>query len=147
MKTITYNEQTHRLVPVEIIDRLNAQLKEAQEAAEFNFQQYQDAGRLLCEAQNEIEDLSYRIRQQSEVHFYEEEEFRKQIQMLTDTTALESMVQKAGEVMRERAAKGVEKEAVQIVVDGREERAYNNAVADCANAIRAIPGVTLEDLK
>lgn len=32
-------------------------LKEAQEAAEFNFQQYQDAGRLLCEAQAEIERL------------------------------------------------------------------------------------------
>ena len=64
-----------------------------------------------------------------------------------DTTAFEAMIQKAGEVMRERAAKGAEKEAVQIVVDGREERAYNNAVADCANAIRALPGVTLEDLK
>lgn len=63
-----------------------------------------------------------------------------------DTTALEAMIQKAGDVMRERAAKGAEKEAVQIVVDGREERAYNNAVADCANAIRALPAITLEDI-
>ncbi len=39
------------------IEELRAQLKEAQEAAEFNFQQYQDAGRLLCEAQAEIERL------------------------------------------------------------------------------------------
>lgn len=39
---------------------------------------------------------------------------------------------------REACAKVCEKEAVQIVVDGLEERAYNNAVSDCASAIRAM---------
>lgn len=41
----------------ERLEKTMAQLKEAQEAAEFNFQQYQDAGRLLCEARAEIERL------------------------------------------------------------------------------------------
>lgn len=43
----------------------------------------------------------------------------------------------AQEVEREACAKVCEKEAVQIVIDGHEERAYNNAVSDCAAAIRA----------
>lgn len=37
----------------------------------------------------------------------------------------------------EACAKACEKEAVQIVIDGPEERAYNNAVSDCAEAIRS----------
>lgn len=41
------------------------------------------------------------------------------------------------EVEREACAKVCEKEEVQIVIDGPEERAYNNAVSDCAAAIRA----------
>lgn len=40
-------------------------------------------------------------------------------------------------VEREACAKVCEKEAVQIVIDGPEERAYNNAVSDCVSAIRA----------
>lgn len=39
------------------LQELRAQLKEAQEAAEFNFKQYQDAGRLLFEAQANLERL------------------------------------------------------------------------------------------
>lgn len=37
----------------------------------------------------------------------------------------------------EACAKLCEKEAVQIVIDGPEERAYNNAVSDCSEAIRS----------
>lgn len=39
------------------LQELREQLAAVQEAAEFNFQQYQDAGRLLCEAQAEIDRL------------------------------------------------------------------------------------------
>ena len=38
---------------------------------------------------------------------------------------------------REACAKVCDKEAVRIVIDSPEERAYNNAVSDCAAAIRA----------
>lgn len=38
---------------------------------------------------------------------------------------------------REACAKACDKERVQIVIDGPEERAYNNACYDCAAAIRA----------
>lgn len=51
----------------------------------------------------------------------------------SDTTAIETMIQKAGEVMRERCASFAETSF-----------AYR---FDNANAIRALPGVTLEDLK
>ena len=37
----------------------------------------------------------------------------------------------------EACAKACIKEAVQIVIDGPEERAYNNATSDCAEAIRS----------
>ena len=37
----------------------------------------------------------------------------------------------------EACAKACIKEAVQIVIDGPEERAYNNATSDCAEAIKS----------
>lgn len=53
-----------------------------------------------------------------------------------DTSALEAIVQKAGEVMRERCAKDCE---------AWESEPVSHATA--ANSIRALTGVTLEDLK
>lgn len=47
-----------------------------------------------------------------------------------DTEAIENRVAEA-------CAKACIKEAVQIVIDGPEERAYNNATSDCAEAIRS----------
>lgn len=51
-----------------------------------------------------------------------------------NTSALEAMIAKAGEVMRERCAKSCD-------VIG------NNRGFSCATAIRALPGVTMEDIK
>ena len=47
-----------------------------------------------------------------------------------DIEAIENRVSEA-------CAKACIKEAVQIVIDGPEERAYNNATSDCAEAIRS----------
>lgn len=51
--------------------------------------------------------------------------------------ALRVMIAEAVAAEREACAKVCEKEAVRIVIDSPEERAYNNAVSDCAAAIRA----------
>lgn len=50
-----------------------------------------------------------------------------------DDSALREMIAE----VYEECAKGCRKEAVVIVVDGPEERAYNNAISDCELAIRA----------
>lgn len=54
----------------------------------------------------------------------------------------ESQAREAAAVAAEReaCAKVCDKEAVRIVIDSPEERAYNNAVSDCAAAIRARGG-------
>lgn len=49
---------------------------------------------------------------------------------LNDIEAIENRVAEA-------CAKACIKEAVQIVIDGPEERAYNNATSDCAEAIKS----------
>ena len=54
----------------------------------------------------------------------------------TDTTALEALIAKAGEVMRERCA-------VRAIETGD----YMSVGKHVAGAIRALPGVTLDDLK
>ena len=50
---------------------------------------------------------------------------------------LQSFYAEAVAAEREACAKVCDKEAVRIVIDSPEERAYNNAVSDCAAAIRA----------
>lgn len=57
----------------------------------------------------------------------------------TDTSALEAMIAKAGEVMRERAAKETER-----TFDTQGRLVY---FKDFADAIRALPDVTLGDVK
>lgn len=60
-----------------------------------------------------------------------------------DTTALEALIAKAGEVMRERSATVCDKRSTYY---GRAS-AESQEAKDCAFNIRALPGVTLEDLK
>lgn len=60
----------------------------------------------------------------------------------TDTSALEAMIAKAGEVMRERAA-----DACLRIITMRWESDCPKEADDCNDAIRALPGVTLEDLQ
>lgn len=60
-----------------------------------------------------------------------------------DTTALEAMIAKAGEVMRERSATVCDKRSTYY---GRAS-AESQEAKDCAFNIRALPPVTLEDLK
>ena len=57
-----------------------------------------------------------------------------------DITALEAMIQKAGEVMRARCAVEAYEWAMAYVVE-------DTAPVGNADAIRALPNVTLEDLK
>ena len=57
-----------------------------------------------------------------------------------DTTALEDMVAKAGEVMRERCLSATNQ-------DNYTNDDDKHVVIGCNIEIRAIPGVTLEDLK
>lgn len=58
------------------------------------------------------------------------------ISLPSDTTALEAMIAKAGEVMRKQCVDLCDRFA-----------AREMHPAECAGAIRALPGVTLEDLK
>lgn len=132
-------------------------LKEAQEAAEFNFQQYQDAGRLLCEAHeqlaasqarevqlrdalSELVDLVQDIRAGE----YAPDSFTCQaaiaaLALPSDTTALEALIAKAGDVAIAKAR--------QACIDlGAKGIDYFNYTA-FVEAIRALPGVKLEDLK
>ena len=55
----------------------------------------------------------------------------------TDSGLNQRLIAEAVAAEREACAKVCEKEAVRIVIDSPEERAYNNAVSDCAAAIRA----------
>ena len=61
----------------------------------------------------------------------------------TDTSALEAMIAKAGECMRERAL--VPCKELSECEDNSTK--YRAAADFCGLAIRALPGVTLEDLK
>ena len=61
----------------------------------------------------------------------------------TDTTALQALIEKAGEVAAELSAS-----ACQHVIDSGEYDGHQQyAAAACRDAIRALPGVTLEDLR
>ena len=59
-----------------------------------------------------------------------------------DTTALSALIAKAGEVMRERCADGCSDSLIEHITF-----AEHFAIKNCAKAIRAPPGVTLEDIK
>lgn len=67
--------------------------------------------------------------------FDADEEAKEAISQSTDDTALREMIQKAGEVMRSRCAKCVEL---------RQGTKFGSPLED---AIRSLPGITLEDLK
>lgn len=67
---------------------------------------------------------------------YELAENMKAIALPQDTAALEAMIAKAGEVMREQCA---------ALCDRFADREMHPA--ECAGAIRALPSVTLKDLK
>lgn len=58
----------------------------------------------------------------------------------TDSALNQRLIAEAVAAEREACAKVCDKEAVRIVIDSPEERAYNNAVSDCAAAIRARGG-------
>ena len=60
-----------------------------------------------------------------------------------DTTTLEAMIQKAGEVMRERCVGTAQDEMDEQYIDS--DTWY--AARACRDAIRTLPGVTMEDLK
>lgn len=62
-----------------------------------------------------------------------------------DTTALEAMIAKAGEVMRELAATACTDRSTGTDTDDFNE--WDHCNYSCAEEIRALPGVTLEDLK
>lgn len=62
-----------------------------------------------------------------------------------DTTALEAMIAKAVEVMRERCAKACTDRSAETDADAFDE--WDQCNYSCAEAIRAIPSVTLEDIK
>ena len=62
-----------------------------------------------------------------------------------DTTALQAMIAKAGEVMRERCAKACTDRSAETDADDFDE--WDQSNYSCAEAIHALPGVTLEDLK
>ena len=71
---------------------------------------------------------------------------RQALSQPTDTTALQALIQRAGEVMRERCAV----EAWNYYMDQCKKAGISRHVFDgwcSANAIRAMPGVTLEDLR
>jgi hypothetical protein len=62
-----------------------------------------------------------------------------------DTAALSAMIAKAGEVMRERCAVECEQRQMAYATAGYERHAQ--ATAGLSDDIRALPGVTLKDLK
>lgn len=61
----------------------------------------------------------------------------------SDTTALEALIQNAGEIMRERSEKVVEEGTAFIPFQGV---GYYQFAANRCRAIRAIPAITLEDI-
>ena len=68
----------------------------------------------------------------------------------TDTTALEAMIQKAGEVVKKQCVYAINTQknpAQTSYANGLVFDPANNMVDKCACAIRALPGVTLSDLK
>lgn len=73
-------------------------------------------------------------------HYDRLEIARKALSLPQDTSALEAMIQKAGEVMRARCAVEAYEWAMAYVVE-------DTAPVGNADAIRALPSVTLEDLK
>lgn len=69
-------------------------------------------------------------------------EVEQAIALQQDTTALEAMIAKSGEVMRERAAASAKLTSANCVTDAAAVGADR-----CELTIRALPGVTLGDLK
>lgn len=117
-------------MPVEIIDRLKEQLA----ASQLREQQLLEA--CACADWNSL-DLPEFTRVK----------LAAALRLPSDTAALESMIQKAGEAMREKAKIAVQNESLVDDTGHPSDEAYNEAVIHCIEAIRALPGVKLEDLK